>query len=352
MSGIGISPCPPFAKPSLIPGVLYDGNTVAWYKHNDPVAGVVKDGANRVSFWLDKMNYGIGAELVNQAAWFTAAYWDNVLDINWSQAGNTLVSNGNSGLASRLLFFTIGKTYKVTFTVNVIAGQFNAPYDGIGGVQFSTVVSGTYTYYYTASATSLIMASVLFNGSVTALSIKEVTGKHLLQTTAASQPLWSAANGVLFDGVNDFMKATAFAFVQPEFIYFVGRQITRTFADSFFDGDGLNTGRIYQDIPPSNLIAFNGIGSLTNGNLPLNTFGIIRLLFNTPNSIFQINKTAAILGNFGVNDMNNFTIGSDGAATTNGNIEVKEIILRKSVDNVNTQDSIFNYLQSINGIII
>jgi hypothetical protein len=96
MSGIGISPCPPFVHPQGAPGILWDGNTVAWYKHNDPVAGVIKDGANRVSFWLDKMNYGIGAELVNQATWYTAAYW-NTFDVNWSQNGVQLDSNGANG---------------------------------------------------------------------------------------------------------------------------------------------------------------------------------------------------------------------------------------------------------------
>lgn len=349
MSAIGTSPCPPFNRNSLVPGILYDGNTVAWYKHNDPVAGVIKDGANRVSFWLDKMNYGIGAELVNQAAWYTVAYWDVAFNANWSQAGVTLSSDGNNGFVARNNFWTLGATYKITISITVAGGNITPPFASV--LPTALALTGTYTYYYTPSIdVRLWMSSQLFNGTVTALSIKEVTGKHLLQATAASQPLWSAANGVLFDGVNDFMKATAFAFVQPEFIYFVGRHITWTNNDYFYDGDNIpSSGLVQFGLVPS-IVNYAGVVGVLNSNLVLNTFSIIRSLFNGVTSFVQVNKTASVIGNIGASNMNSFTLGANGLNADCSNIEVKEIILRKSADNAATQDAIYNYLKNINSV--
>ena len=48
---------------------------------------------------------------------------------------------------------------------------------------------------------------------------------HLLQVVGTNQPLWTA-DGVLFDGVDNFMKCVAFTLVQPEFIYMVVKHVT------------------------------------------------------------------------------------------------------------------------------
>jgi hypothetical protein len=194
------------------------------------------------------------------------------------------------------------------------------------------------------------MTSALFNGSVTALSIKEVTGNHLIQEdTAAAQPLWSAANGVLFDGVNDFMKATAFAFVQPEFIYFVGRQVTWVAANRILDGNTVNSAVLTQTVISPEIAILVSAWS-ANINLTLNIFGIIKILVNGANSIFQVNNTAAWNGNLGAGNMSGFTLGANGNNTFVSNIEVKEIILRRSADNAATQASIYNYLKNINSV--
>jgi len=349
---IGISPCPPFVKPNSVPGVLWDGNTAAWYKHNDPVAGVIKDGANRVSFWLDKMGYSIGPELVNQVAWYTAAYWDT-FDANWSQVGNTLSSNGNNGVVQKNGFWAVGSTYKITYTVIVIAGTMEAPFDGVTLSGQSSIVSETKTYYYTPGAVNVRVTSIVFNGTITALSIKQVTGNHLLQATAASQPLWSAANGVLFDGVNDLMKATAFALVQPEMIYLVIRQITWGINRAFCDGNAVaNRMVVYQNNASPEIDILIVAPVCPNINLILNTLSIVKVLFNGANSFSQVNLTAQSLGNVGVGDGNGFTLGGryDGAAANYCNIEVKEIIIRRTADNAATQAAIYNYLKSANAV--
>ena len=179
------------------------------------------------------------------------------------------------------------------------------------------------------------------------------SGHDLLQGAGASQPLWSAANGILFDGGDDFMKTLPFAFVQPEFIYFVGRQVTWTSADTLYDGNLVNTCRLLQKtagLSPE-LQGYVGIFSGTNSNLILNTFGIIRFLVNGVASIFQVNLTAAWIGNMGAANAAGFTLGTRGDfALSWSNIEVKEIILRNTADNAAVQLQIYNYLKNANGL--
>ena len=323
-----------------------DGNTVAWYKHNDPVAGVVINTAPGVNHWLDKFNYALGAEMINQTQWYTPAYW-NVFAANWSQVGTTLVSNGSSGNLRKDAFLTVGLTYEYKITVVRNAGTL-AILDG-ATLFFSITASGTYTGCLTATAAFFLYSSTNFDGAITLVSLKRISGNHLIQQTTANKPTWSAANGVLFDGVNDFMKTVAFAFVQPEFIYFVGRQITWTNSDYFIDGGSADRGLIYQSPAANNLRAYAGSfsGAISP---PANTFIIIRLLFNGANSSFRYNKEIAVAWDCGVRNMDGFTLGASAPGTSPGNIEVKEIILRRSADNADTQSAIYNYLENINGL--
>jgi hypothetical protein len=60
MSAIGISPCPPFNNLNfsiIPPAIIFDGNTVAWYRYYI-LGTIVKDGLNRVSAWNDFLGSG------------------------------------------------------------------------------------------------------------------------------------------------------------------------------------------------------------------------------------------------------------------------------------------------------
>jgi len=172
---------------------------------------------------------------------------------------------------------------------------------------------------------------------------------HLLQATGTSQPLWSV-NGLLFDGINDFMKCVGFTYEQPEMIYFVGRQVTWAANDTFFDGDLFERGVIKQITASPGIIARAGVDSPLNNNLILNIFSIIRVLFRGNASSLQINNSPIWNGNLGLNDMGNFTLGSGAIPTYWSNIQVKEVILRKSVDDAATQTLIYDYLKTQNGL--
>jgi hypothetical protein len=118
--------------------------------------------------------FTLGAELIDQANWYKAAYWDT-FPANWSQVGTTLSSNGNSGDLWKNDIVTESKTYLVSVTITRTAGTFYPVYDG-AIVSPAMISSMTHHYIYTESVgrNSFYMTSVLFNGTVTALSVKEI----------------------------------------------------------------------------------------------------------------------------------------------------------------------------------
>ena len=173
------------------------------------------------------------------------------------------------------------------------------------------------------------------------------SGRDLLQAAVGAHPLWSA-DGILFDGTTDFMKAVAFTYEQPEMIYIVFKQVTWTSVDYFFDGNASNSGIVYQAGVTPQIVAYAGSASTNNGNLALDTWGIVRVLFDGAASKLIVNETAATTGNFGVNDMGGFTLGTKGAGSSGNtaNIQVKEIILRKISDSAGDEADIYAYLKA------
>ena len=172
---------------------------------------------------------------------------------------------------------------------------------------------------------------------------KSGNGNDLVQATETNRPTWNS-NGILFDGVDNFMKAVAFTLVQPEFIYIVFKQVTFTSNDYILDGNTNNSGGLFQVISSPDLRAYAGSFSTIDSNLVLDTYGIARVQFNGATSTFQINEETQITGNFGTNNMGGFTLGNNGANTVYSNIEVKEVIIRNVADSAQDEGTIYNYL--------
>ncbi len=177
------------------------------------------------------------------------------------------------------------------------------------------------------------------------------SGHDLLQANGADQPLWSA-NGILFDGVSEFMQCGAFAYVQPEMIYIVLKQVTWINASRVFDGNLLSYCALQQYSTTPDLQLYAGTGfTNANSNLAVNTWGIVRVLFNGASSTIQVNKTTITTGNPGDRDSGGFTLGVGGNIISGfSNIEVKEIILRKVADSESDETVIYNYLKNKYGL--
>ena len=178
---------------------------------------------------------------------------------------------------------------------------------------------------------------------VSAWGDKSGLAHHLLQATGSKQPLWSA-DGVLFDGIDNFMKCVAFTWVQPEFIYIVIKSLVWGINDRFFDGQVGSSGMVADFTSSPNISAYAGTHLGANA-APLNTYFILRVLFNGASSKVIINDETPLTWNCGANNMGGFTLGaiSEGNQFF-ANIEVKEIILRKVGDAAGDEAAIYAYL--------
>ena len=172
-----------------------------------------------------------------------------------------------------------------------------------------------------------------------------IGANHLLQATGTNQPLHSAS-GVLFDGIDNFMKAASFTFNQPEFVYAVLKQASWTNGDVLFDGNTASSGRLFQRSTSPNL----GISAPTNigtdTNAIIGNYVIVRVLFNGASSSIQINANSKTSGDAGTNNMGGITIGASGANLVFSNVEIKEAIFRKVADNSTNEEAIYNYLKT------
>lgn len=172
------------------------------------------------------------------------------------------------------------------------------------------------------------------------------TGKNLLQATGTNQPLWVTPGTIRFDGVDNFLKSAAFTWNQPEFIYMLIKQITWTSLDRLFDGNVTNGGALFQypDTPKLRIYA-GGSGIPTDGvSLTLDTWAIIRVLFNGAASKLIVDNNTPGTGDPGANNMGGFTLGARGAANSYwSNIEVKDIVCCNTTDAAN-ETEIYNWL--------
>jgi len=164
---------------------------------------------------------------------------------------------------------------------------------------------------------------------------------HLAQATGTNQPLCTAT-GVLFDGIDNFMQSPNVALTQPNFVYIVLNQKNWFATDCFISTVGL----IRQDTVTPGIRIFAGSFLGPNNNLALNTYGILRALFNGALSKMIINATSPTTGNAGVGTSTYISIGRPPDGTIYANFEVKEIIIRKIADDSTNETAIYNYLKN------
>ena len=103
---------------------------------------------------------------------------DWVLDANWSIAENKAVSDGsvNGFIRTSTNVFESGKTYKVGMTVSdMTTGSVSYPYDGVGSTRVTTNGDFSQTYYADATNRCWIYGNNGFDGSITNISVKEIT---------------------------------------------------------------------------------------------------------------------------------------------------------------------------------
>lgn len=172
--------------------------------------------------------------------------------------------------------------------------------------------------------------------------------RHLKQGTDTNRPALQADGTILFDGADNFLKCDAFTFAQPETIYVLGKQVTWTANDRWFDGNTNLSGTLQQRVgsPQVGIVAAAAVGNISP---TLDTYCVISCVFNGASSRVQLNHTAAVSGDVGAGDMGGLTLGANGTPGTYGNVQIKELIGFSAAHDANTRARIIDYLINVNG---
>lgn len=170
---------------------------------------------------------------------------------------------------------------------------------------------------------------------------------HFLQAGADNiKPTWDA-NGLLFDGIRQFIKTAPFAYSNPqEFVFLVIKQVTWSSGDKIMDGNEANTMLIRQRTGTPKFGAYAGSYSADSSDLAVNTWGIVRILFNEAASKLIVNNNAPIIFDAGVQDAGGITFGSGatGDAVDCSNIQLKGACFCKIIPTVADEVIIYNIL--------
>ena len=133
-----------------------------------------------------------GAELVTNGDFATDTDWSK--GTGWTISGGTANCDGSQTSGTQLtqtgLTFTNTKTYKVTYTVTVSAGNIDARLQGSGATVtgISRTSSGTYTDYLisTGNTSFRMRGNDAFIGTVDNVSVKEYTSADMDVTRATA----------------------------------------------------------------------------------------------------------------------------------------------------------------------
>lgn len=175
VAGLSVNSLQLYIGSNITPASFIDGNIDLFEIYEGTwSAEEVANAYNNARYADPNLNHAeqLSSEMVDQNTWYTAAYWDLTFYPNWSQVGNTLVSDGTNGFVTNGSWWEIGKRYLVTITITRTAGTCYLT--DVTAVYNPMTASGTYSFYVTPVTTTLGIRSLGFAGAVIALSIKEV----------------------------------------------------------------------------------------------------------------------------------------------------------------------------------
>jgi len=174
------------------------------------------------------------------------------------------------------------------------------------------------------------------------------SGHDLIQNIGTSQPKWISNDGVLFDA--DFMKTTPFIFNQPEMFYIVLKiNHLGTASNTIIDGNSITERGIlwiWTTYSPIYYILYAGTVSGSEIPFSIGEFKILRVLFNSTNSIIKSMETVSNTLNPGTGNIGGIRVGSNILNADFGYMTIKEIIARKVADNTTDETNIYNYLKT------
>ena len=158
--------------------------------------------------------------------------------------------------------------------------------------------------------------------------------RHLLQASAGQKPivLPNLINGfpaIRFDGVDDYLKATAFTLNQPETMFLVFKNITYGTSgvhDIVADGNTAGSMTVGSILAASTGISAGSAIAVAQG-INNGVYGVSCFRWNGASSFIRNNGVEIKTGNVGANNAGGLTLGALGNNTRATNIEVAELII-------------------------
>lgn len=191
---LGWSPRSLFAASE--PGGWYDPSDLTTLYQDAAGTTPVTAVEQPVGLVLDKSKgLTLGAELVTNGDFSSSAGW--TLQSGVSITGGELVFTSSSGGAERTDTFTNNATHKVTIVVaSYTAGDIQIAINSGTFMEFDINGPGTYTRYIRAGSTTSKLLIYAAGGSstwsITSISVRELPGNHLSQSTSTARPVLSA----------------------------------------------------------------------------------------------------------------------------------------------------------------
>lgn len=199
--------------------------------------------------------------------------------------------------------------------------------------------------------------NVLNGSGISQLTDLTGLGHHLLQATAASQPLLSTvADGLnghrvaVFDGVDDFMKTLTFPLVQPTTVIAVIRQDVWEKDHALFDGFTDGTAQIYGQGSSPTLTLYAGLNGPSLTDFSVGQWSVATILLNGASSSLTKNQLTPVTGNAGTASMNGVTLGAGGANVGNFPISAVDLLIFNRVLSADERSYIVNGLAREYGI--
>jgi hypothetical protein len=176
-------------------------------------------------------------------------------------------------------------------------------------------------------------------------------GHNVTQSTDGQKPIWyinqiNEQASVRFDGSDDYLKASAFTWDQPEVIYSVIKPISFTEHDSYYDGNIDHVMRLVQrGADPNGLQLYAGGYASTNYDSGI-FWQIVRAVFTGSSSSIRVNSNSpTIIGDPGTTSAGGFTLGACGGTfIAPCNFDCAEIIGYNAIPSYENDTLIMNYL--------
>jgi lysophospholipase L1-like esterase len=174
---------------------------------------------------------------------------------------------------------------------------------------------------------------------------------HHLSSSGTAMPTFD--DGVLFDGIANYMKTANFVFNQPFTFYGVFKLDTPRQYDTFWTSNSSTSCIIWQPLA-GDIEAYAGNSGPCRDNMIINidnNYFIVRVVFNGATSVLTINTRDSVTGNAGTNNMNGITLGANYNLLSRFiNAHFRELIFRDGIDSNENQLTIYNYLNAKNNL--